>query len=240
MSDLAISGDYRGGDGDCPAGRTELRSQATDGLIAELRLEHPDLLLAPTIERTSDVTVEPEYWTIVDGVTLVYVSVHGRSFGAFETALTADSTVREPVLVDRYPDRRIYRVAAADRAIEITPETAAVGARIVDLSGSHGGWVLAVRLPDRPSLVALNDRCRELGISVDVTHIRQSDDGPDGAVGLTLKQQELLALAHEEGYFEVPRGISQSELAAQLGISKSAVSQRLRRAIAELCRRAPV
>ncbi len=238
MSDLAISDDYRGGDGS--AGRAGLRSQAVDGLIAELRLEHPDLLLAPTIERASELTLEPEYRTALDGATVVYLSAYGRSFEAFETALAADSTVAEPTLVDRYPDRRVYRVKATDRTVEIAPETAAVGGRILERSGSRGGWVVVVRLPDRSSLVALNRRYRELGLSIEVSHIRRADDGHDGVVGLTPKQRELLSLAHEEGYFEIPRGISQSELAARLGVSKSAVSQRLRRAIAELCRRTPV
>jgi len=70
---------------------------------------------------------------------------------------------------------------------------------------------------------------------VAVDHLRLSDDDDDGVVALTEKQQELLAVAHEEGYFDVPRGISQDELADRLGVSKSAVSQRLRRAIGELC-----
>ena len=217
--------------------RTSLRSQADGGVVAEVRLDHPDLPLRPTLRRVADVTVEPEYWTTVSaGRTLVYLSVEGATFEEFETALEVDSTVRDPVLVDRYPDRRVYRVELTERAIRFTPAIADVGGRVLEISSSRDGWLVQLRLPDRDALVALNGACGDLDVSFSVNHLRTSDDGEDGVVGLTAKQQELLTVAFEEGYFDVPRGISQDELADRLGVSKSAISQRLRRSIAELCR----
>lgn len=46
---------------------------------------------------------------------------------------------------------------------------------------------------------------------------------------LTPAQREALALAHEMGYFSVPRETTASEVAAALGIGKSAFLERLRR-----------
>jgi len=46
---------------------------------------------------------------------------------------------------------------------------------------------------------------------------------------LTPAQGEALRVAHEAGYFSVPRGADASEVAAELGISKSAFLERLRR-----------
>lgn len=46
---------------------------------------------------------------------------------------------------------------------------------------------------------------------------------------LTEQQQETLQLAVERGYFEVPRKTTCEELAAELGVSTSAVSTQLRR-----------
>ncbi|WP_241471288.1 helix-turn-helix domain-containing protein [Natrinema salifodinae] len=217
-------------------GRSELRSEAEGGIVAQLRLDHPDLVLRPTLRRVPNVTVEPDYWTTVEpGRTLLFLTVYGSAFDEFESALETDPTVTEPVLADRYPDRRVYRVTLTDRAVTVTSATAAVGGRLLDLSSSRDGWLLQLRFPDRDRLVEFNDFCRERDISVTVDHLRVSDDEGDGVVALTDKQQELLTVAYEEGYFDVPRGISQDELADQLGVSKSAVSQRLRRAIGELC-----
>ncbi|WP_226479785.1 helix-turn-helix domain-containing protein [Natrinema amylolyticum] len=216
--------------------RQGIRSQAEGGIVAQLRLDHSALFLRPTLRRAPDVTIEPDYWTTVEpGRTFVFVTVYGDEFEPFETGLEVDPTVTDPVLVDRYPDRRVYRVTLTDRAVTFTSKTADVGGRLLDLSSSRDGWLVQLRFPDRERLVAFNDYCRERDISVTVDHLRVSDDEDDGVVALTDKQQELLAVAHEEGYFDVPRGISQDELADRLDVSKSAVSQRLRRAIGELC-----
>jgi len=102
---------------DATGDRSGVRSEADGGIVAQLRLDHPKLFLRPTIRHASDVTVEPDYWTTVEpGRTLVFVTVYGTAFDAFETALETDPTVTDPVLVDRYPDRRIYRVTRTDRA----------------------------------------------------------------------------------------------------------------------------
>jgi len=213
-----------------------LRSQADGGVIAQLRLDHDDLVMRPTLDSVPDVTVEPEYWTTLEtGRRLLFVAVVGDSFETFEGALERDPTVIEPVLVDRYPDRRIYRIALAEGTMEFTAGTAEAGGRLLEVTSSRDGWLIQLRFPTRQALVAFNDYCRDREVSVSVEHLRVSDDGDDGVVALTEKQQELLAVAHAEGYFDVPRGISQDELANRLGVSKSAVSQRLRRAIGELC-----
>nr|WP_303651838.1 helix-turn-helix domain-containing protein [Halovenus rubra] len=53
---------------------------------------------------------------------------------------------------------------------------------------------------------------------------------------LTDKQRETLEFALHEGYYERPRKVELSTLAKQLGISKSATSQRLRTAETKLIR----
>ncbi|RKD97327.1 putative DNA binding protein [Halopiger aswanensis] len=216
--------------------RTGVRSEADGGIVAQLRLDHADLFLRPTLRRATDVTVEPDYWTTVENDrTVVFLTVYGAEFDAFEAALEADPTAADPVLVDRYTDRRVYRVAVADRTLTFVEQTAAVGGRVLEMTSCRAGWCVQLRFPSRDDLVSFNEYCRERGISLTVDHLRVSDDEDDGVVALTEKQQELLAVAHEEGYFDVPRGISQDELADRLGVSKSAISQRLRRAIGELC-----
>ncbi|SDQ94154.1 helix-turn-helix domain-containing protein [Natronobacterium texcoconense] len=217
--------------------RTPVRSRADGGVVAQLRLDHPDLFLRSTIRRAPDVSIEPEHWTAVDDRTLVFLTVHGDAFDEFETALEIDPTVADPVLLDRYPDRRVYRVERAAETITFTDRLASIGAHVLEFSScpNGDGWQIQLRFPSRDDLIEFNAYCDERGVSVTVDHLRVSDDGDDGVVALTEKQQDLLTTAYEEGYFDVPRGISQDELATRLGISKSAVSQRLRRAVGELC-----
>ena len=66
--------------------------------------------------------------------------------------------------------------------------------------------------------------------------LRLTQDGesePPGD-GLTDRQSEALRIAYERGYFDIPRRASLEDIAAELDISASSVSERLRRAQTEL------
>ncbi|SDY15299.1 HTH DNA binding domain-containing protein [Halobellus clavatus] len=52
--------------------------------------------------------------------------------------------------------------------------------------------------------------------------------------GLIKKQQELLAIAYSNGYFDKPREMTLQEIAEELDISTSAASGRLRRGVKKL------
>lgn len=215
---------------------TDVRTIAGEGIVAEVRLDHEDLLLRTTLRRSADAIVDPEYVTTTEsGRELFFFTVRADAYDSFETALSLDRTVRDPVLVDRFDDRRVYRVELADCAIPLFPTTARFDARVIEVTGDSEGWLVRLRLPDRDSLLAFSEFCQENDITFSVNHLRKATESADPVVGLTPKQQELLSVAYREGYFSVPRGISQTELADRLGVSKSAISQRLRRAIGELC-----
>jgi len=62
---------------------------------------------------------------------------------------------------------------------------------------------------------------------------RDGESEPPGD-GLTSQQQEALRTAYELGYFDIPRGASLEEVASELEISASSVSERLRRAQTQL------
>ncbi|MXV63217.1 helix-turn-helix domain-containing protein [Natronorubrum sp. JWXQ-INN-674] len=63
-----------------------------------------------------------------------------------------------------------------------------------------------------------------------------SEPGEEPQYGLTASQQEALSLAVERGYYDIPRRCTTAELAEQLDISSQAVTERLRRGIANLTR----
>ena len=57
----------------------------------------------------------------------------------------------------------------------------------------------------------------------------EGEDSVDSRWDLTPAQAEAMKAAYEMGYFEVPRGASSEAVAAELGVSKSAFLERLRR-----------
>jgi predicted DNA binding protein len=62
----------------------------------------------------------------------------------------------------------------------------------------------------------------------------EADDGIASRWNLTPTQAEALQTANEMGYFDVPKRVTAEEVAAAIGISKSAFLERLRRGQSEL------
>ena len=97
----------------------------------------------------------------------------------------------------------------------------------------NGRLVISVLLPDRETLRELVERMREVGSTVSVQGITQSSAEGKESVMLDLtdvtgKQREALMVAIDAGYYDTPREADLDTLADRLGISKSAVSQRLK------------
>ena len=69
---------------------------------------------------------------------------------------------------------------------------------------------------------------REQGLPYEVRSVGPYT--PPEATGLTARQREILRLALELGYYEVPARVSQADLARLLGVSRAAMSKALRRA----------
>ncbi|WP_168216030.1 helix-turn-helix domain-containing protein [Halorussus marinus] len=97
-----------------------------------------------------------------------------------------------------------------------------------------------VLVPSDESLGRLYDDLRARGDDdVGLTLRRVTDASAwltaySGRPGLPYEQYETLRAAVERGYYETPRDISVEELAAELGVPRSTLSYRLRRAEAEL------
>ncbi len=105
---------------------------------------------------------------------------------------------------------------------------------IASVEGFDGEELLvSVATPDREELTAIVAALREAGAVVRLQRITRAGEREDDRIlelatdAITEKQRETVELAIERGYYERPRRIDLGELAAELGISKSAVSQRL-------------
>lgn len=87
-------------------------------------------------------------------------------------------------------------------------------------------------MPDRSALSQIVDEIEEEGGTVHLKRVHQLS-GEDNytvkidASEVTDKQREALEVAVEEGYYDRPREADLGVLAERLGVSKSAVSQRL-------------
>ncbi|HYM38540.1 MAG TPA: helix-turn-helix domain-containing protein [Thermoplasmata archaeon] len=96
---------------------------------------------------------------------------------------------------------------------------------LTDATATPGGgleWHLLA--PTRPSVEALVRILKDRGIAVELAAIRSAR----GSGSLTERQERVLSLAFELGYFDFPKKIGLTELARKLGVSKAALSETLR------------
>lgn len=101
-----------------------------------------------------------------------------------------------------------------------------------------GSVVVTLTVPRREVLQEVLADLREVGSSVTVEWLVNGTDTATtteiDASSITDKQQEAMSLAREMGYYETPRQAGLSDIAGELDVSESAVSQRLNAAETKL------
>lgn len=204
-------------------------------LVAEFTIEHEDLVLAPTLSVTA-VTIDPDGpVTGGPGVRYLFFTARGDDLDDFEDVLAADHTLDDVTVMGQFDDHRVYRALLAAGTLTVSSVLPGLGARILEIESTADAWLFRVQLPDRGTLATFRQHCLEEDVTFSVRRLVKPDDGGvDSRTGLNDHQRETLLAAFASGYYDVPRAISQEELAEQLGISPSAISQRLRTAVGRL------
>lgn len=206
------------------------------GFISEVHVVHDDLLLVPTIKRHPEVTIKYKYSTVVDGADVYFVSVFAADYTVLEETMASDETVLDADRVATFENRAIYRVTA-DTEPKIVPDTCIKrGIYVFSIVSGDPGWIVRVHLPDRSALADYQEYCRSHNVSFRIIQLYESTAAAHESYLLTEEQREILSIAYFAGYYDIPRSVSQDYLAERLDISNSAVSQRLRRAVAQLLR----
>lgn len=207
-------------------------------LRAAVRVEADELLLGRTLRAVPsfEFELEPQH---TEGVVLFSVlSPEGQpdEFAHLEEAMDVDPTVSTyRVMVGRDPER-VYAIEFdLDRRL-LQDVSGALGINVLSNHSPPGdtGWTFQLEVPDREALRDLRRFCEDEDIGFELRRLFYPDPTGSGEFGLSDLQRETLLVALESGYFDVPRRVSQRELAEQLDASPTAVSQRLRRAVATL------
>jgi hypothetical protein len=203
--------------------------------IAELQLEHPELVLTPTLERCPEMDVELEYQLIAtEGSYVLLFHVRGNDFEAFETVLAEDSTVSDVSTTISTPEFRVYRTQLVSTEYLVLATAVEMGLRLIEVVSDGGGWYAVFELPNMDALQQFRSYCSDKGVSAGIRKLYRIDSEVSQAYGLTPSQREAITTAYETGYFNQPRDTSLQGVADQLGISSSAAGGRLRRGLRSL------
>jgi predicted DNA binding protein len=148
----------------------------------------------------------------------------------FEERLRDSEHVRELVALDRMEDGALYRIEWKEHDDGLLKALADTEATVLEAWG-YETWTFRVRFPDHGGLTDFHNYLVDYDITIHIertyTFARESARRRD--FGLTPEQREALVLALQRGYFATPSEVGLGELADELGISKQAVSNRIRR-----------
>lgn len=203
-------------------------------VFAELTLDTPAFeygeLLAPpggtetTIVELGEAESRPYLW-VEDGTTDVT---------AYEQRIRDDDRIAELVCVDDHAGWRLYRLTWAREPTGVLATIRDADATLLQVQGTATNWRFKLQFPDYDAVTALVRTLTERDVSFRLGRLSSGDEAATRRPQLTESQHEALVLARANGYFDKSRGITQEELGEALGITRQAVSYRLRGGIQSL------
>jgi predicted DNA binding protein len=204
-------------------------------ITATLQLRSPDLALTQTVARADTATVKPVSGAgTVPNLGAYLFTVRTDDFERFEAALARDHTIDSFERVVDHGGEAVYSFEYADDATVFSGAISAVNGISLDWTNDDTGWTVRVWLPDREALVSLREYATEHDVEFSLERVYDHTGLAATEPRLTQSQREGLLLALEMGYFEEPRTVTLSEVAAELGISQPAAGGLLRRGIRRL------
>jgi predicted DNA binding protein len=197
-------------------------------VIAEITVPAETFMLGSLLADRSEIELELERIVPLREGIMPLLWISGVDPAVIETRLREHpqtNTVERITTDDRRALFEIHWCSAVDGVVQALVDT---HAHLLAATGSAGGWDLRLRFGSHEDLSAFN-----VALTADNTPVtlRQvySHTVVDDQSTLSNIQRETLLTAYHQGYFEVPRRTTLTELADAEGISDSALSQRIRR-----------
>jgi predicted DNA binding protein len=198
--------------------------------VAEFRLPAEEFCLAETVPIT-DASFEFVQIVAHDDGVLPFVRALGdeRTLDDLDGLLEADPTLESTECVAKMDGSRIYRTTWTEPIRATVDSLLEEGGTILEATTTDGQWQLQALFPDRDSLSRTYEHCEDRGVAMTVDRIYGFDDDRHQRFGLTTQQRETMLAALKQGYYDVPRESSLTDLAETLDVSHQALSERLRR-----------
>lgn len=200
--------------------------------IAEFTLPPGEFPLGLVFEDNPDVTLELDR-VVPSGDTVMpyfWVQTHDVDLEEIRAVFDSLAELRSIVLMEDLGSRGLFRAEWEPEYLGIMRAIEEADVTVLSATGSSEGWLFELRAVRGEQLADFQQYCRRYGIGVSLARLSRLSEIADGReYGLTPEQREALTLAYVEGYYDSPRKTDLETLASQFGISRQALSARLRR-----------
>jgi len=185
-----------------------------------------------------DVRVQLERLVPLKEARIPFVWATGQEFEQFEAGLRDSKVVKSFEALTRVGDSVLYYVEwHAEKETFLNGVSDTNGA----ILEAHGDaqWSFTVRFRDHADLTRFHQfyQDEEFPVHIDRVYAPDETTRTEYGFGLTPEQREALIMAVEKGYFGVPRETKLDEIADELGITRQAASERVRRATETVLRK---
>ncbi|MFC7068766.1 helix-turn-helix domain-containing protein [Halobaculum lipolyticum] len=193
-------------------------------------------VLARTLAVAPDARIEVEAVVPVAERRAPYLRIVADDPDLVVDLVAAESAVVAVDPIHRGDGEATIGVRWGELRSDLLDATVETDAACVEAVASRGVWRLTFRFPTHERVTDWYRRCRERDVAVTVERLREAPPAgtPSDAAALTDPQREALRVALSAGYFAVPRGATLEAVAAELGVSDTAASQRIRRGVGSL------
>lgn len=204
-------------------------------VITEFTIPAEAFALDRTLEAVPDATIEIErHATHSRKWIMPFLWTTGVAVDTIEEALRADPTVVDVTQVGQAGDTGQFTVEWAASFQNLIDDIVDRQGIIQEAEAANGLWYLKLKFVDRDAVREFQAYFDEHGDPFELERLYDGTALKEREYNLTPEQHTVLVTALDMGYFAVPRESQIGELAAELEISTSAVSQRLRRATRNL------
>ncbi|MFC6723100.1 bacterio-opsin activator domain-containing protein [Halobium palmae] len=205
-------------------------------VIGEFTVPSDSFLLGESLAEVPEMIVELQRIVAHSSEELVpFFWVQHGDEEQFDETLRSDSTLEDLTLLDEFDRGISYRARWTKNARSIAYAYIEAGATILEATGQNDSWTLRMRFDDERSVSDFHRFCRDEGIPFTLNQLyRPSQPMAGGQYGLTPTQRETLVTAFQRGYYDIPRSISMTDFATELGTTQQTLSKRFRQAHATL------
>ena len=202
--------------------------------VAEFTVPPTALPFGRTLEQNPSVRVEVDRVIPSSESALPFFWVWGGEAQRFIDDAAAEPEIEHIRVLERVNTGALFSAKWSPNAGVING-IKTLRATILESSGSADGWWFEVRAETRDGFIEFQKLFERQGIPVSLERLYDLQDVVDTPHrSVTPPQREALVLAYLHGYFDQPRGSSQSDLADEFDISRRAVAERLRRGMRNL------
>lgn len=195
----------------------------------EYRVSGPHIHITEAVAAVPEMEVSIERWRIQPENRLSgFIVASGDRFDEFEAALDAVENVCSIETINATGSARLYQLELVSKTQHL-PEYSTIEGFMTNARLEPDGVYATGNLKDHDEVDKLCEFAANHEIEIDIVQVYEVEEDTSDRL-LTDEQRNALVTAYEMGYFDVPSGATQEEVAARLDIAATSLSERLTRA----------